>query len=208
MNRGPGNGEASHIVQREEAKARRVLRTSQARSRRLCCRRGLTLIETMISLSITVTLLVAVAAAFTASASAVQVNADFFRATQAARISVNQMLNQIRQADSVAVPSSAEVDVTLPLQLQQPNENTRAFVWDSLHQRLTLQILYNDGATSPLYELASSISSATFGPARTGTDWNNDPNVVQKVPVSVTVTVGQNAITLNGAGGPRRAQAN
>ena len=58
------------------------------------------------------------AAAFTATSSAIQNNADFFRATQAARISVNQMLNQMRQADSVAVPSASEVDVTLAAQVQ------------------------------------------------------------------------------------------
>ena len=82
----------------------------------------------------------------------------------------------------------------------------RRFKYDPTNKRVTLQIFY--GATSTggtVYEMASNISAVGFGPAVMGQDWNNT-TVVQHVPISVSVTVGKNFVTLNGAAGPRRAQ--
>src|SRR5205085_1130645 len=66
-------------------------------------RRGLSIIEVMISLTISAFLLVAVAAAYSASADAVEMNDKFFRATQAGRVTMNQVLTEIRRADAVQV---------------------------------------------------------------------------------------------------------
>ena len=82
-------------------------RTNPHRSRS----RGLGIVEMVISLAIAAMLLTAVAAAFTASAAAVEVNDDFFRATQAARVSMNQILTDLRRADGVEVPSSSLIEV-------------------------------------------------------------------------------------------------
>jgi len=83
-------------------------RVSTTASRRP--RRGLSIVEVMISLTITSFLLVAVAAAYNASASAVEMNDRFFRATQAGRVTMNQLLTEIRRADFVAcAPTSDSV---------------------------------------------------------------------------------------------------
>ena len=69
-------------------------------------RRGLSLPEIMIGLAITVLLLTATAAAFNASAQAVSMNDKFFRASQSARVSLNQVLTEIRRCDAVSVTTS------------------------------------------------------------------------------------------------------
>src|SRR5436190_21986916 len=60
-------------------------------------RRGLGLVEVMISLASTATLLTAVAAAFRASGDAIDINDHFFKATQSARVSLARMLTQVRR---------------------------------------------------------------------------------------------------------------
>src|SRR5215218_4356873 len=76
-------------------------------------RRGLSIVEVMISLTICSFLLVAVAAAYNASASAVEMNDRFFRATQAGRVTMNQLLTEIRRADAVQVFTD-HIDVIRP----------------------------------------------------------------------------------------------
>ena len=77
--------------------------------------RGLSIVEVMISLTISAFLLVAVAAAYNASANAVEMNDRFFRATQAGRVTLNQLLTEIRRADSVfCAPTSDSIIVQRP----------------------------------------------------------------------------------------------
>src|SRR5205823_7082731 len=64
-------------------------------------RRGMSIAEVMISMAIAALLLVGVSAAYTASADAVEANDNFFRATQAGRVTMTQLLTEIRRADSV-----------------------------------------------------------------------------------------------------------
>jgi prepilin-type N-terminal cleavage/methylation domain-containing protein len=167
-------------------------------------RRGLSLPEVMISLSITVLLLTATAAAFNASAQAVSMNDKFFRASQSSRVSLNQVLTEIRRCDAVSV-TTTYVDVIRPAEDMTPGEVFRRFAYDSVNQKLTVQIFQAGNVGGPVRTLASNVTAVTFGPA----DMVKDANqawVVVRVPVSVTVTVGNNAITLNGAAAPRRAQ--
>ena len=175
-----------------------------AQPTRRAVRRGLTLIETMVSLLITATLLTAAAAAYQASSSAVASNSDFFRASQAARVTMNQVLAEIRKAESIQVYSD-HIDVIRPSTLLTPGEVFRRYYFDSTNSRITLQIFTTGNTAGPLYELASNVSSATFGPAQMGQDWNNTL-VAQHVPVSITVTLNKNYVTLSGAAGPWRAQ--
>lgn len=173
-------------------------------------RAGLTLIETMVSLAITSSLLVAVAAAYNASASAVTANANFFKATQAARITMNQMLSEIRQAESVQVYSD-HIDVIRPAVNMAVDpvlgtEVFRRFQYDSTNSRITLQIFYGASSTpGTLYEMATNLSSVSFGPAMMGRDWNNTL-VVQHVPITLNLKVGNDFVNLSGSAGPRRAQ--
>jgi len=173
-------------------------------------RLGLTLIETMVSLSIAASLMVAVAAAYNASAAAVTSNADFYRATQAGRITMNQVLAEIRQCESVSVYSD-HIDIIRAAanMVTDPTLGTevyRRFAYDATNKRITLQIFYGASSTGgPVYEMGSSVSAVAFGPAVMGQDWNNT-TVVQHVPIGISVTVGKNFVTLSGAAGPRRAQ--
>jgi Tfp pilus assembly protein PilW len=167
-------------------------------------RRGLSLAEIMIGLAITVLLLTAAAAAFNASAQAVSMNDKFFRASQSARVSLNQLMVEIRRCDAVAV-NSTYMDVIRPTEELTPGEVFRRFTYDSANQKLTVQIFQAGNVGGPVRTLANNVTNVTFGPA----DMVKDANqawVVVRVPVMVTVTVGDNAITLNGAAAPRRAQ--
>src|SRR5687768_67366 len=82
------------------------------RSKGYPSRSGLSIVEVMISLTIAAMLLTAVAAAFTASSDVIDHNDQFFRACQAARVSMNQMLTQIRRADVVGPVSNTDVTLT------------------------------------------------------------------------------------------------
>src|SRR5579859_1207085 len=135
---------------------------------------GLSLPEVMISLFITTVLLVAVAAAFTSSASVIENNDTFFRSGQAARVTVNQLLAEIRNCDSLDMSQPNTITVIRPAptnvdpQYQQyargANEKYRSFVYDPVGKRITLQLTYLDNSVSPLYELTSNVTSCSFGP--------------------------------------------
>ena len=183
--------------------------------------RGLSLPEMMISLAITTTLLVAVAAAFSASANAIDLNDTFFRSTQAARVSMNQILGEIRNCSSVDVKdytNGMKITRTIPLNgltgyysaTQNSGgsyEASRMFMYDTAGQRLTMQINYADGTSSPVYELATNVTACSFGPVPAA-DYVTDANqtvIPKHVPIQITVQVGSNTITLNGSAAPRVA---
>src|SRR5215212_2456647 len=103
------------------------------RSKRLPARRGLSLAEVMISLAISAMLLTAVAAAFTASAEAIEQNDEFFRASQAARVSMNQILTEIRRANAVQVPATNK-----SLSMLTWDNKDRTYSYDSGTKKLKL----------------------------------------------------------------------
>jgi len=179
--------------------------------------RGLSIIEVMISLTISAFLLVAVAAAYSASADAVEMNDRFFRATQAGRVTMNQLLTEIRRADLVQVGTN-QIDIARPLPgsaggtgTALANETTRMIAYDAAKKQVTLQIHYNASApspNSPVYTLARNVEAAVFGPPEYLKDANGvqvTPLVVVRVPVQLVVRIGTNEVRLSGASGPRRA---
>src|SRR2546421_10256836 len=106
--------------------------------------RGLSLPEVLVSLTISALLLVAVAAAFSASAAAISVNDRFFRATQAARVSMEQILTLVRRCQSCQVGGT----------------------YDGVSPSVTahyLGIIYNDeitgASTNVTYQLATDSSN-------------------------------------------------
>ena len=175
--------------------------------------RGLSLPEVMISLAITSMLLAAVAAAFTSSASAIENNDAFFRCSQAGRVTLNQILAEIRNCDSLDMSTSNTINIIRQAQVagvnqqyaRQANEVSRAFFYDSANQRITLTITQTTGlpVLGP-YELASHVTACSFGPAEMGLDYNNS-EIPVRVPMMVTVSTGGNIVALNGAAAPRRA---
>jgi hypothetical protein len=168
----------------------------------------------MISISITTILLVAVAAAFSSSASLIENNDAFFRSGQAARVTVNQILAEIRNCDSMDMsaanaikiirPTATDVNAASQQYALAPNEWYRTFVYDPIGKRITLQITYLDSTVSPVYELTSNVTSCSFGPPDMGLDYNNS-KIPVRVPLMLTISVGGNVVALNGSAAPRRA---
>lgn len=156
-------------------------------------RRGLGLIEVMISLAIAAMLLTAVSAAFTASASAVENNDQFFRASQAARVSLHQLLTEIRRSHAANV-SGDQID------LITHDGSDRSYIYDSANQRLMLRT--NDTTTDPDYSLCTSLVGHDFS-AETQTDEGGISHVI-RVQVTLIVKVGPNEVRLSGAAAPRR----
>ena len=146
-------------------------------------RRGLSLIEMMISLVITVLLLTAVGVAFQASSAAIDMNDQFYRAQQAARVSLNQIMSQVRQCQSGVVgPSSLELTTDAGQDMTYSLNGTDMMV-----------TFTPTGALTPSsYRLASNIKTLTF---------TSDGKSISMV---VTVAVGTNQVTLCGSAFPRR----
>jgi len=176
-------------------------------------RRGLSLPEAMISLAITAMLLVAVATAFSAASQAIEMNDTFFRCSQAARVTMDQLLGEIRNCDSLDMATANTIKIIRPAPgsgqyARQATEIERDFVYDSANKRITLQIFYTGGTASPVYELATNVSACTFGPVDMGLDYNN-ATIPIHIPITVTVRAGVgntiSSVVLNGSAGPRRA---
>ncbi len=149
-------------------------------------RRGLSLIEVMISLAIMAVLLTAVASSFMASTAVIDLNDTFFRASQAARVSMNQIMSTLRQCKTVQVDSHS-LDVTTAT-------DQRSYDYDSTNQILTLTM--SDGMGGTLTQpLAHNVTNVTFS-----TD-------TKTVSMLITVAVGNNTITLSGSAMPRRSIA-
>ena len=176
-------------------------------------RNGLSLPEAMISLAITAMLLVAVATAFSSASQAIELNDTFFRCTQAARVTMDQLLGEIRNCDSLDMGTANTIKIIRPAPgsgpySRQATETERDFVYDSANKRITLQIFYSGGTSSPVYELASNVAACAFGPPDMGLDYNN-ATIPIHVPIAVTVTAGvgntTSSIVLDGSAAPRRA---
>jgi type II secretory pathway pseudopilin PulG len=145
--------------------------------------RGLSLVEALIALSITAMLLTSVAAAFHASTAAIEMNDQFYRASQAARVSLNQIMTGVRKCQSGVVDTS-----TLTLTTETGQDRTYSLSGTNLMMTLVLP-----GDTTPSsFKLASNIKTLKFD-----TDGKS-------ISMLVTVAVGTNEVTLCGSGFPRR----
>ena len=172
----------------------RIISTKQQMKK---SRRGLSLAEVMISLAISAMLLTAVAAAFTASSDAIEQNDTFFRASQAARVSMTQILTEVRRANAVSVPANNK-----SLSMITHDNKDRTYSYDSAAQKLKL--ITNDVLTDPDYTLASNCTSATFD-VDTYTDAGGVKHV-NRVAVTIVVKVDKNTIRLTGSAAPRKEQ--
>ena len=161
-------------------------------------RRGMSIIEVLISLAIVAMLLTAVAAAFSSSAQIIETNDQFFRASQAARVSLNQILTEVRRSHAVSAPTSGRID------MMTFDMKDRSYVYDPAAK--TLKLITNDITTDPDYTLASNVVSCVFA-ADTMVDKGGISHVV-RVSVGLTVQVGTSQIRLNGSAAPRREQLN
>ena len=170
--------------------------------------RAMSLPEVLISLTITAMLLCAVAGAYAASSAAISVNDRFYRASQAARVSMAQILNMVRRCDSCQVGGTYDgVSATVSasyIGIIYTDQLTGA-VRSATYQRAgspTNQLqLVQDGQTHPL---AHNLTSLTFT-----ADMAPDPGSASgaKVPVSITVdmtvTIGTEVVHIRGSAVPR-----
>jgi hypothetical protein len=148
-------------------------------------RRGLGLAELLVSLSITASLLAAVGAAFSATTSTIEMNDQFFRASQAARVSMNQIMAEVRKC------TSGVVDVD-SLELSPPTGPRRRYYYDAANKRVTLTFPEVDATT---YTLARNVNAAEFY-----TDG-------ETIAMRVRIEIGKNKVTLNGSAMPRRTMS-
>jgi type II secretory pathway pseudopilin PulG len=146
-------------------------------------RAGLSLVEAMISLAITALLLSGVAMAYHASTSAIEMNDQFYRATQAARVSLNQVLDQVRKCQSGVVDTTS-------LDLTTDGGQSRLYWLDG--NKLMLTMNAPDTTVASSYKLASNVKTLQF---------NTDG---KSISMLVTIEVGTNKVTLCGSAFPRR----
>lgn len=171
-------------------------------------RRGLSLIEVMISLAICSSLLVAVAAAFSASSSAIDINDRFFRASQAGRIAMGQMLAAVRRCQDSEVGDSydghsASISAD-KLQYQAVNGKFYHYAYDATAQTLT----FTDEAAGQTYTLAHNVQRLGTASIFTA-DMEQDPATKVMHPVRITVgfavKIGNDTVPLSGSAVPRRS---
>lgn len=177
---------------------------------------GMGLIEVMIALTICAVLLVACATAFTASASAINNNDAFMRCSQAGRVTLNQILAEIRNCADLDMSTANTIKIMRPLPAAvgftqeyviAANEVSRSFVYDPTNKRITLQITYvNAGVTSlsPVYELTRNVTACSFGPVDMGLSYDKSHQMPVHVPITITISTGKNSVMLCGSAVPRR----
>ena len=184
-------------------------------------RRGLSLSEVMISLAITSMLLTAIAAAFHSSSQIINENDEFFRATQAARVALNQMLTEVRRADEVVaedtiVPMTATspqftvskitsdlLPVSRPVGAHMSQEFMRYYRYDPAAKKLLLYFQDATGKLSAEYPLASNVQQSPF--AWDEAKSSDNRQIASRVAISLEVAVGNNRIRLSGSAVPRRS---
>jgi Tfp pilus assembly protein PilW len=158
-------------------------------------RHGLSIAEAVISLVITASLLTAMAAAFVTSGNAVEMNSNYSQVTQQARVTINRMMTEVRQAAYTAVYSD-HVDLTT-----NSGMHIRYQYYPATQQLTHINL---DATSNGEHVIASNVTNATFT-----SDSAPDPKtlIVRVVRVSVTLdlTVGTNEIRLNGCSAPRKS---
>lgn len=163
--------------------------------------------EALISLAICAALLTAVGSALVAASGAVRHNDEFSRATQAARVILTQLEDQIRSGtldDSVVTDAGGNA-TQFRLILSDPKAKSpdRTYKYDAANKQLIL--VTNSYPADADFVLARNVSACRFG-IQKGTDASGAPAVTQ-VGVTLTVTVGKNSVTLSGSAAPRRSLA-
>jgi type II secretory pathway pseudopilin PulG len=178
-------------------------------------RRALSLVEVMISLAITSMLLTAIAAAFHSSSQIITENDEFFRATQAARVCLNQILTEVRRSDGIpattinfpnfSVPplTADQLPVSRPLAGQSSMEFIRYYRYDAPTKRIMLYFQDASGKLSAEYPIAGNVQKPPFSWEQ-DLDKDNKP-YIKRLSVSLEVLVGNNNIRLSGSAAPRRS---
>ena len=151
-------------------------------------RRGLSLVDTMIGLAITGLLLAGVAVSYSASSSAVRNNDEFFQASNAARISILQVMTEVRRCQALQVYSD-HIDI---ITADNHDRTYRYVAGTGSTGRLVLIDNADPDPSTATHTLASNIAGAQFSADS------------KTVTMNVTVDVGNNQVTLCGSATQRR----
>ena len=171
-------------------------------------RGGLSLVEVMISLAICASMLTAVGAAYNASARIITTNDDYYRASQAARITILQLEQGIRTCTSSMVGEDATYDGTSKvvtsniLRFTRPGPLPRRYTYDSTAKRLWLYNTDTVDPTTPQYTMARNVSSLTFTADMAPNPSNGFMRPV-RITIDMIVTVGKDSVHLTGSAVPR-----
>src|SRR5688572_11323923 len=159
--------------------------TAKTRQTRTSGRRGMSLPEVLIALVISSLVLTGVAVAWTTACKVVEENDQFFRATQAARVSVNQIMTESRRclAGVVDVPA---------LELTLYNGEKRNYVLDPTDKCLKMTTYDPITGTPSTYVMARNVEDASF--VTDGTT----------ITLTINVRVGRNQMLISGSAMPRR----
>jgi type II secretory pathway pseudopilin PulG len=168
--------------------------------RRQCRHRGLGLVEVLISLAICATLLTAVGVGFVATSNSMRNNDEFTRATQAARVCLLHLENEIRTGWVDPNITVAADGTTTQVNVITTANADLTYKYDSARKQLLL--VTNSKTTDPDYVLVRNLSSARFT-IQKGTDATG-ATCVNEVGITLTVTVGDNQVCLSGSAAPRR----
>jgi prepilin-type N-terminal cleavage/methylation domain-containing protein len=161
------------------------VRSSQYRSRPgLTRRRGLSLVEVLITVAICGALMTAVAAAYQATANAMQSGERFFRAQQTARVALTQMLAETRRCRSGSVDATTFEMVT-------HSGETRVYAYDAASRQITLTP-HVGVAPYPTHVLARNVASANFDTAG------------DTISITIEVAVDNHRVALTGSAVPRK----
>lgn len=155
-------------------------------------RRGLSLIEAVMSLSIAAMLLTAVAAAFSSSAATVRHNERFFQASHTARITLEHMLADIRRSHAVQLGTNSISIITW-------DNNDRTYTYDP--ESKVVRMTNNDSETQ--ITVAEEVTACVFS-ADSVKDAGGITSVV-RVAAVMEVTVDSNRVRLAGSATLRRA---
>ena len=160
-------------------------------------RRGVTLIETLVTIAISAALLTATAAAFVASSQAVTANERVFRASRGARVAVNHLSSEIRKASAVDLVNQNTLDV-ITADSQIPR-------YEFFPDTGQVKVGTPNVTGAPQYVLARDVSAFSFA-----ADEEPDPHTnvlrVTRVTVQMTVSADNIDVHLTGSAAPRRAR--
>ena len=160
-------------------------------SRRL--RRGLSLVEVMISTAIASTLLVATGMAWVASTNAVEINDRTARGLQSGSTAILQVTSAVRRCQAAQVYSDHVDLVTF-------DGHNYTYQYSASAQQL--QFVNRDVTPNVMHPMASNVTACTFG-CDTAPNPLTQVLCVVHVSINMTINIGNCPFTLCGSAAPR-----
>lgn len=146
-------------------------------------RKGFTLVEMLVSVVILAMLMVSLAVAFQASVNSYNGNESLHKATNTARLALNRITTQLRNAQAVATNSPSN-----QCSLIASDGSDVTYNYNSSDRKLYL--VTNDDLADQDYVLCENVSGMNFSYVNTADE--SGLNYVKYVKIVISVTCGQN----------------